>query len=535
MRLSWPKFNRQERLATSSGVPLKPYLDSREEGWRARVRRFLPWVLALWCLFQGFFFALFAPYLVVLSIAPVAVLGALVIWALPDTRYSPAKYLEPLVFGLLISLIAWPDYLAVALPGLPWITMNRLFGIPLAGLFLVCVSASPDFRTRLAATLNAVPVVWKLLTLFVVIQFISIGFSRLPFDSIQKFVLAQIDWTVVFFAACYVFMKPGRVARWAAIVWALAVFVGLIGVAEVARGQVPWAGHIPGFLRIQDPTVALVLKGGARAALGVHRLQSTSTTPLGAAEFVALALPFILQFATGNYRLAVRLAAYASTAFLFWIVLLTQARLGMIGFILAVLLQVLFWALLRVRRQKSGLIARLVVYAYPVGFCLAIASTFFFHRIRAVVWGNGPQAASNEARQVQIQTGIPKILSHPWGHGIGMGGDTLNYIDLNGLLTIDSYYLSIALEYGVLGFAVYYGLFAYAAYISSRYTISHGNRSREYGFLGAIAIALVNFIVIKSVFSQEANHPLVFMILGMAVALLWRIQREAQGVAERGP
>jgi len=37
-------------------------------------------------------------------------------------------------------------------------------------------------------------------------------------------------------------------------------------------------------------------------------------------------------------------------------------------------------------------------------------------------------------------------------------------------------------------------------------------------------IALVNFFVIKSVFAQSDNHAIVFMILGMVVALLWRLR-----------
>jgi hypothetical protein len=36
----------------------------------------------------------------------------------------------------------------------------------------------------------------------------------------------------------------------------------------------------------------------------------------------------------------------------------------------------------------------------------------------------------------------------------------------------------------------------------------------------------MNFFVIKSVFSQQDNHPLVFMMLGMVVALVWRIQQQ---------
>ena len=49
---------------------------------------------------------------------------------------------------------------------------------------------------------------------------------------------------------------------------------------------------------------------------------------------------------------------------------------------------------------------------------------------------------------------------------------------------------------------------------------------REYTFLVPIGIAMLNFLVIKSVFSEEANHPIVFMYIGMIVALAARIRRD---------
>ncbi len=38
-------------------------------------------------------------------------------------------------------------------------------------------------------------------------------------------------------------------------------------------------------------------------------------------------------------------------------------------------------------------------------------------------------------------------------------------------------------------------------------------------------IALMNFILIKSVLSQQENHALVFVILALVVALIWRAKQ----------
>ena len=58
-------------------------------------------------------------------------------------------------------------------------------------------------------------------------------------------------------------------------------------------------------------------------------------------------------------------------------------------------------------------------------------------------------------------------------------------------------------------------------------------QTREYGLLVPVAAALLNFFVIKSVFSQEDNHPLVAMIVGMIVATCWRVQQSKRANAPR--
>ena len=140
-------------------------------------------------------------------------------------------------------------------------------------------------------------------------------------------------------------------------------------------------------------------------------------------------------------------------------------------------------------------------------------------------------AASTEARGTQWEMGIPKILKAPWGHGAGTGGDTLGFLSPIGIQTIDTYYLTIGLEYGVIGFVVYYGMLVASTYYAAKYAVQSPKGELSY-FMPA-AIALVNFIVIKSVFSQQDNHPLIFMLMGIVTAMVYRATRENPDVAAR--
>src|SRR3546814_3454577 len=76
-----------------------------------------------------------------------------------------------------------------------------------------------------------------------------------------------------------------------------------------------------------------------------------------------------------------------------------------------------------------------------------------------MVWGGGAASYSTQARIEQYQKGLGLVMENPLGYGIGRGSVTLGFTNPEGVETIDTYYLLILLEYGVLGFLIFYGLF----------------------------------------------------------------------------
>ena len=88
--------------------------------------------------------------------------------------------------------------------------------------------------------------------------------------------------------------------------------------------------------------------------------------------------------------------------------------------------------------------------------------------------------------------------------------------------------MAIGLDYGILGMVAYYGMVIAAIYFTAKYAIKNIPRSNDTALLVPLSVALVNFFVIKSVFSQQDNHPMVFMMIGMAAALVYRSQQEAK-------
>ena len=321
-------------------------------------------LLAVMCIFYGALFALAAPFIVLPFFIPIAVLAALVVWTLPLTEQAPTGLLDKL-YWILIASVVWPNYLALALPGLPWITMDRLTNAPLALTLLVCISVSREFRAQLVGVMRASPWLSKFLIFFFVLQFLSIFLSQSLSYSTSKFVAAQFAWTSVFFASCHFFLKPGRAIAWSKSVWLMAVFVGAIGIWEHALARVPWSDHIPSFLKIEDPAVLRTLAGTVRDFTGRYRSVSTFSTPLGLAEYIAITLPFVLHFLVEPYRPFIRASAFLSVPFLLYAVSLTDARLGMVGCIISLVGYGLIWAIQRWRSRPDSIIGPAIVLMYP--------------------------------------------------------------------------------------------------------------------------------------------------------------------------
>jgi hypothetical protein len=501
-------------------------------GWvsgpdRSRWKRLLVLALLLFCFFYGATFSLLAPYVLAPFAAPIIVLLFMVVWSLPELHSVPTGPMTVMFFAYFGALVLWPNYLAVALPGLPWITLARLASFPMAVLFLVCLSGSQDFRQRIAFSISGTPMVWKLLLIFVVIQTYSIFLSKHISLSFDKYIEAQVTWTIVFFASSYIFLRPKLIQQTAVMLWVMGIIVGMIGLWEFRLKHVPWAGHIPSFLKIDDPYIAIILAGVFREASGQYRIESTFSTSLGFGEYIALTVPFVLHFVVTTGRPSTRFAAACSVVFLMGMAVLSGTRLAAVGCLLTLLLYLLLIAMRRWQTRPDSLLGPAVALGYPAIFAAGVASTFFVGRIRHLVFGDGSQQGSTDDRIAQYKLGLPMVMHNPIGHGIGTGGTTLGYSPF-GFMTIDTYYMDIALEYGVLGFFVYYSMFAIAIYQAGKHALFRTvGRDDDLAFLAPLAMALMNFIVIKSVFSQQDNHPLVFMMLGMTAALLARARAKS--------
>lgn len=515
---SFLRFRRAPKTAPAGPTPaiLPGYEKDRDNPRSRKLRRIRYVGVTFGAFIYAFLYVLLPPAFLSILLLPLAILTLFVIWALPVSNFAPPKALTVCFWLFFTTMYLWPNYLALALPGLPWITVARLFGGPMLAILLICASASKPFRERMAELLNAEPWIWKFVAAFAVVQLVSIFFSGNPYQTVNRVISQQIIWTGVFFASVWVFQKPEKIVLWGRLLIAIAVFVSIIGEIEAQYQMVLWANSIPSFLQIEDPAVQRVLAGTSRN--GIYRIVSTSMNPLNLAEFLALTTPFILHELRTAKTALMRFALVAIDVLVIHAIILTDSRLGLVGALATHAVYGLIWMGQKWRSERGTLIGPAVTIAYPALLAALAVVVLAVPRLRVSILGGGRQQSSNDAREAQFDMMPDVFIQRPiFGYGSGEGGARLGYVNAGGQGTIDSYLLSIILDYGMVGFICFYGLIIGGIAAAVKLALSRDDRYSSLGI--PIALFMLALLLIRFVLSNEFNLPLMFMMLGAIVGL----------------
>lgn len=406
MRFGFRRRPNQRVKATSAAAVLAPY---GRPTFAQRHRRLMLLMLGFIAMLYGAFFAVTTTFFLVQMLMPLAPIVLIIIWALPDRELPDSELTSRLLLAFIVALLIWPNYLALAIPGMPWITAQRLLIIPLVFLFLLRLSQSSHERRELVQVLGAVPIIWKLVAVYAALVVISVAFSATPFATLSKAITALFYWVMVFFIAVQVFARPGAATKFSFALWFCVAVVCLIVVPEMHFSRPPWATHIPSFLAIQDDTVSRILGGATRSATGAYRAQSTFSQPLGFAEFLGYAVPFLIHILFTDPRLKVKVGVAATLPLVVYAVVSTDSRVGFAALFMSVLLYALFYGAYRWRRDSKSLLGPATVLAFPVGAIAAFAATFVVGRLRAKIWEMARKPAAMQRESPSSTKAFPRF------------------------------------------------------------------------------------------------------------------------------
>lgn len=508
---------------------LRPYTRPRHP-WAIRAKDWIGYAaLILLGLTYGLFTAIFPVFMYTWLVAPLLMIVLVTIWALPHASRYPAKAMEFCFWCFLVALLLWPNYLAIAIPGLPWITVQRLFLAPLALMFLISLSIAPAFRAEMRGALQSSVVTTRLMVTFVLIQVVTTFFTSSLFDTSSRLLSNQLTWTMMFFISIWLFQKPDRDRRFHWSLIAIVSILAVIGIAEHFNRQILWANHIPSFLRVADESVERTLAGKMRAGTEVYRVQAIFATSLNFAQLMGLATAFVLHgiYVARSFIIKLILALYLPVHLI--VIVWTDSRLGSIAFFGSILGYIFLLSLRRWLTSKESIVAPFALLMFPVGVAAFVTASLTWNRLKVMTWGGGQHAASTEGREMQWAALWPKLAQWPLGYGPGNGAEALGYTNGEGVLSVDSYYITLMLDYGIVEFIVYLTLMLLAALSAGR-TYVTDQRLDPSSLLAPACIVVVNYIIVKAVLSQENEHALIFIILGLIVALLKNARIHQQSI-----
>jgi O-Antigen ligase len=498
---------------------LKPYERRKDPGLFGRVLRAAGLIFV--AAFYGLLCSVLPPQALIVPLFPILVMVALILWMLPDIGGIRSDTMAQLMIWFAALHVAWPFYVAVNLPGVPWVTPTRLALGVMTLVFVFNLSTSSAFRATLGDTLSASPLTRRLFWLFTACSIVSLPFAGSHvFFSLNKLANNQVYWTMMFVLAAYLATLPGFLTRTTRAIVCAVLFVAVLGLIEAKLKRVIWIDHLPGFLKVDEGLLSTFADSQSRAYTDVYRVRGTMGVSLYYAEYLSMTFPLVIHYMVGEKRgWATLLLAMGAIAMMLNMYL-TNARSGFIGLLLTLVAYSFFFIRRYYRRHRGSLLAAAGFFAFPAGLAGLVVLVLSWNRLRVLTLGGGQHQASSMAREAQWHLGLPKVANLPLGHGAGRAGEVLGYTNPGGYGSIDSYFLSLLLDYGPIGFLAFVFLFTTTAWYG--YDIYMNSENEEQDLAGPLAVGLINFVVIKLVLSSELNVPIAFLFTGAIVGLMWQ-------------
>jgi hypothetical protein len=516
--LAWPT-DRGIRVANSNPTIMAPYTRHSVESSRWRQAGILLSRVAL-AAGYGTLVVILPPTMLFILAIPIGVMLLATLWMLPDRRTFPLKALERVFPVYFILNIIWPVYLAVALPGLPWLTPTRMVLFVQTFLLVYSFATSGELRQYVGSIARRSTWLWVSFLAWEIIQVITLPLSAFPLVSAKGVLDGLFELAGVFFLSCLLGSRRGWATWIAAAMIVTALITSVDGFIELRLGYPPWANHSPSFLRVDEATMAVVLGAQARTADGIYRVHGPFPLSLVFAEYLALVVPFVIHGIFSNTSLARRGLLVMALIFIIATILITQSRLGLVGALVAVAAYPLMWAYRIWRSGRGGMLGPAVLFGAPAAVVLLLGLVLSSHSMTTRVFGGGAQSASDDSRRIQREMAIPKVLHNPLGYGLGNSGQVLGFTNPGGFLTIDSGLLTTVLDFGIAGVVAFFGLLLAA--VRQGIIVYLETDDPEVSLAGPTAIAILVFFVIRFVLSQQNNYSIGFVFLGLVMGLLAR-------------
>lgn len=467
------------------------------------------------------------------AIVLVALVGVILLWAVPELRVVPERSLRTMFFMMVVVLLCVPAYYTISTGVLPWISLRRLFSFAVIVLFSLAIAGSKSARDKIVETVRANR--WLAFSTFgfLTMMFISTIISANIPVSLNQFVDVILNWYVPIFACILIVRSEEDIILLLKIIAIAGIVVTLAGAAEFVLQRRYYLDMFP------QAMVASIMDGNPSLAGAyyradfrneLYRTSSIFVVSLSFGEFAAMLAPISAYFVLHGrdwreWSLGIVTGICSLVA-----LLCSGSRGAYQATLVAMPTMVFLWTIRYAKLNPHSLVGVIMGAVFALGVVNVLALVMFWTRLRNMVIGAGEDPLGNDSRAVQWDLAWPKILSNPiLGHGGGQSGDVIGFHNPGGQVSVDSYVLTLLVDFGIPGFLLFFSMIVIGIWIGVRLYLTDADRRAALG--GPIACSLIAFAYYRVALSQTENHTLMFLIIGLVFAI-WKLSFDR--VAEKG-
>lgn len=503
---------------------LPPYTRRANDFQHRLIKTLAISAMVLLAMISGYVLALFGVYGWFIPAIPVVVMAGIALWLAPDVDTDLVQPISIMLMVYMASLAIWPNYLALNLPGLPWISMARLTLFPLVLASLYAIATSHHVREEITARFQSHRLLTRLIIGWVVWEALMqvVG----GFSSAGRWVNNALSYYLVLVVMAWLMTNRTYARRLHIVFLAAVAITSVMTYWEYYNQRIPWVDHIPAFLSIDPVYLEKLYSTSIRS--GQYRATSIFLTAPNYGEYIGMMLPFVILVVLQATKPIRMLGGFILLIMLFIAALESNARISMVAFATVPVGMIALWVIRRFRRPegKQDLLASAMAYGLPAAALFLTMAILSITRIRRRVLGGSEHSASNEGREAQWDMAMPVILRNPIGHGSGTISKYVPYTNLAGEYSMDSYPINLLVEFGVPGFLLFFGMLICAAVVGVRIYMRADNNEEE--LAGAAALALVSFMTTRLVLSSGAGLAFAFPFVGLILAQ-WYAQKVREG------
>lgn len=486
---------------------------------RAMKFKILPAVMVLLLAGLGTFLGMLLPVLglrfSLLGFGSLIVLvGLVVVMLLPNRKVVPYGLIFFVFGAAVVTRFLWPNFAYLPIPALPIKNPQRLVWALALAYWLYSLATNRELRERLARRVSQPGLAW-LIFMFFAWRMLSVPFSEYPGVGTYLMLRELFDYLPAFlFVLTWVRGADDavRVGRWllaATFVICILAIAEYIGKRNLFLSVIPYDPNNEDFLR---SALESKIRGG------VYRVQASFNHPLLLAQFLSVTLPVLMLTTWSDHSRFVRLAGWGVMLVLPGVLWATQTRtaLGVSAFIGAS--AVLLMTLYSIRRREVGTDRHSMQAAILLMFLAALGAAIIAFAVQLALGRTSEETSSSQARVEMLERAVKGMQDQPLiGDGPGVGGFEAANINSRGRVSLDSYWLLVLLESGLPALMLYLAmLIAGVRHLVP--AVSRGLHG-EARIQAAWALAIASFAISSSVLGTPHNLPLLYLALGIVVAL----------------